>query len=90
MKVFRAGKNAHTKHEKNRKRFPTLKVISYDIIEFWSLVSVYVDKLAKENKDVKYSLFAVYSLSGYLRVEPLNSKYATATADAFKKKDKGN
>ena len=45
----------------------------------------YIDKLAKENKDVKYSLVAVDCLSRYLRVEPLKSKYATTTADAFKK-----
>ena len=43
-----------------------------------------MDKLAKENKDVKYLLVAVDCLSRYLRVEPLKSKYAT-TADAFKK-----
>ena len=45
----------------------------------------YVDKLAKENKDVKYLLVAVDCLSRYLRVEPLKSKYAITTADAFKK-----
>ena len=44
-----------------------------------------MDKLAKENKDVKYLLVAVDCLSRYLRVEPLKSKYATTTADAFEK-----
>ena len=44
-----------------------------------------MDKLAKQNKDVKYSLFAVDCLSRYRRVEPLKPKYATTTADAFKK-----
>ena len=43
-----------------------------------------MDKLAKENKDVKYLLVAVDCLSRYLRVVPLKSKYATTTADAFK------
>ena len=44
-----------------------------------------MDKLAKENKDVKYLLVAVDCLSRYLRVEPLKSKYATKTAGVFKK-----
>ena len=85
MKLFLEGKNAHTKHRKYRKRFPTLKVIAYDINEIWSLDLAYVDILAKENKDVKYFLVAVNCLLRYLRVEPLKSKYATTTADAFKK-----
>ena len=85
MKLFLEGKNAHTKHKKYRKRFPSLKVIAYDINEIWSLDLAYMDKLAKENKDVKYLLIAVDCLSRYLRVAPLKSKYATTTADAFRK-----
>ena len=86
VKLFLEGKNAHTKRKNYRKRFPTLKVIAYNINEIWSLDLAYVDKLAKENKDVKYLLVAVDCLSRYLRVEPLKSKYATTTADAFKKR----
>ena len=85
VKLFLERKNAHTKHKKYRKRFPTLKVIAYDMNEIWSLDLACVDKLARENKDVKYLLVAVDCLSRYLRVEPLKSKYATTTADAFKK-----
>ena len=44
-----------------------------------------MNKLAKENKNVEYLLVAVDCLSPYLRVEPLKSKYATTTADGFKK-----
>ena len=84
VKLFLEGKNAHTKHKKYIKRFRTLKVFAYDINEIWSLDLAYVDKLAKENKDVKYLLVAVDCLSRYLGVGPLKSKYATATADAFK------
>ena len=71
VKLFLEGKNAHTKHKKYRKKFPTLKGIAYDINEIWSLDLAHVDKLAKENKDVKYLLVAVDCLSRYLRVEPL-------------------
>ena len=85
VKLFLEGKNAHTKHKKYRKKFPTLKVFAYDINEVLSLDLAHVDKLAKENKDVKYLLAAVDCLSRYLRVEPLKPKYATTTADAFKK-----
>ena len=35
--------------------------------------------------DVKYLLVAVDCMSQYLRVQPLKSKYATTTADAFKR-----
>ena len=67
------------------KKLLTLKVIAYDINEIWSLDLAYVDKWAKENKDVKNLLVAVDCLSRYLRVEPLKSKFATTTEDAFKK-----
>ena len=43
-KLFLEGKNAHTKHKKYRKMFPTLKVIAYDINKIWSLDLAYVDK----------------------------------------------
>ena len=88
VKLFLEGKNAHTKYKKYRNRFPTLTVIAYDINEIWSLDLVYVDKLAKEIKDVKYLLIAVDCLSRYLRVEPLKSKYATTNADLFRKMTK--
>ena len=45
------------------KKFPTLKVIVYDINEIWSLDLAHVDKLAKEKKDVKYLLVAVDCIS---------------------------
>ena len=45
----------------------------------------YVDKIAKHNRGVKYLLLAVVCLSRYLRVEPMKTKYATETAQNFKK-----
>ena len=90
VKLFLEGKNAHTKHKKYRKRFPTLKAVAYDINEIWSLDLAYVDELATDNKDVKFLLVAVECLSRYLRGEPLKSMYATTTADAFNKMIKNN
>ena len=61
------------------------KVVVNDINEIWSVDLAYVDKLAKYNDGVKYLLVAVDCLSRYLRVEPLKTKYATETAQVFKK-----
>ena len=85
VKLFLYGKNAHTKHKKDRKTFSTLKVIAYNINEIWSLDLPHVDKLAKENTGIKYLLVVVDCLTIYLRVKHLKSKYATTTADFFKK-----
>ena len=73
------------KYRSIRMQFSTLKVIVKDINEIWSLVLAYVDNLAKYNRDVKYLLVAVDCLSGYLRVKPMKTKYASELADAFKK-----
>ena len=62
-----------------------MKVIAYDLDEFWSPDLAQMDKLSKQNSGIKYLFIAVDCLSRYLRVEPLKSKYATTTtADAFK------
>ena len=68
-----------------RLKFPRLKVSVKDINEIWSLDLAHVGKLAKYNCNIKYLLVAVDCLSRYLRVEPLKTKYATETAEAFQK-----
>ena len=60
-------------------------MIVNDINEIWSLDLAYVDKLAKHNRGVRYLLVAVDCLSRYSRVEPLKTKYAKETTEAFKK-----
>ena len=60
-------------------------MIVNDINNIWSLDLAYVDKLAKYNRGVRYLLLAVNCLSRYLRVEPLKTKYAKETTEAFKK-----
>ena len=84
VKQFLANMNAHTKYKGLRKNFARLKVIAYDINEICSLDLTHVDKLSKQNAVIKYLLIAVNCLSRFLRVEPLKSKYATTTAEAFK------
>ena len=62
-------------------------MIVNDINEIWSFDLAYVDKLATYNRGVRYLLVAVDCLSRYLRVEPLKTKYAKETTEAFKKND---
>ena len=85
VKMFLETKPSFTKYRSRRLRFPSLKVIVNDLNEIWSVDLAFVDKLAKYNRGVKYLLVAVDCLSRYLRVEPLKTKYATETAEAFKK-----
>ena len=83
VKHFLHTEPSYTKYRTVRRKIARLKVIVYDINEIWSIDLAYVDKLAKYNKEIKYLLVAVDCMSRYLRVQPLKSKYATTTAEAF-------
>ena len=85
VKMYLETKPSFTKYRSRRLRFPRLKVIVNDLNEIWSVDLAFVDKLAKYNSGVKYLLVAVDCQSTYLRVEPLKTKFATETAQAFKK-----
>ena len=84
VKQFLHTEPAFTKYRTVIRKTPRLKFIVYNIDEIWSLDLAFVDKLAQYNHDVKYLLVAVDCMSRYLRVQPLKSKYATTTAEAFK------
>ena len=45
----------------------------------------FVDKLARQNKGVKYLLVAVDVFSRFVRVQTMKTKYAKDTLQAFKK-----
>ena len=83
VKHFLHTEPSYTKYRTVRRKIARLKVIIYEINEIWSIDLAYVDKLAKYNIDIKYFLVAVDCMSRYLRVQPLKSKYATTTAEAF-------
>lgn len=85
VKLFLHKKGTHTKYRNAVRRFPRLKVLAFEINEIWSLDLAYVDKLSEYNNGIKYLLIAVDVLSRYLRVQPLKSKTAKATATAFAK-----
>lgn len=76
--------NSYTKYKNVRRKFQRLKVMAFDINEIWAMDLAYVDKLAKYNKNVKYLLVAVDVLSRYVRVQPLENKFAKTTLHAFK------
>ena len=83
VKLFLHTEPAYTKYRTVRRKISRLKKIVYDINEIWSIDLAYVDKLAKYSKDIKYLLVAVDCMSRYFCVQPLKSKYATKTAEAF-------
>ena len=82
-KHFLHTEPAYTKYRTVRRKKPRLKVIVYDIHEVWSIGLAYVDKLS-DYKNIKNRMVAVDCISRYLRVQPLKSKYANLTAEAFK------
>ena len=59
-------------------------MIVSDRDEIWPIDLAYVDKLADYNEYIKNLTVAVDCMSRYLRVQPLKSKYATSTEEAFK------
>ena len=83
--MYLKTKPSFTKYCSLRFRFPGLKVNVDDIHEIWFVDLAFVDKLAMYNRVVKYLLVAVDCLARYLRVEPLKTRYATETAEAFNK-----
>ena len=85
VQMYLETKISFTKYRSRRLRLPRLRVIVNDLNKIRSVDLAFADKLAKYNNGVKYLLVAVDCLSRYLRVEPLKTKYATETAEAFKK-----
>ena len=75
---------AATKYRQFRKKYPRLKVIVNDINEIWSVDVAYMDKLSIYNRNYKYLLVAVDCMSRYLRVEPMQNKFAADALKAFK------
>ena len=77
-------KPTFAKYHPRRHRFPRLKKIVNNLNGFWSVDLAFVDKLAKYNCDLNLLLVAVYCLSGYIRIEPLKTKYGTESIGSQK------
>lgn len=80
---FLHGRKSYTKYHLATRKFPRLKAIAKYINEIWCMDLAYVDKLASENRNVKYLLVSVDVLSRFVRVQPLKDKYANTTKQAF-------
>ena len=69
---FLQGKNSYTKFFiPQRRSYPRLTTLAFDINDIWCMEVAYVDKIAMPNDGVKFLLVCVDVLSRYLRVEPL-------------------
>ena len=73
----------YTKFKQTRHRFPRLKVQTYRLNEIWSLDLADMQSLANDNRNTRYLLVAVDTLSRFLRVQPVKDKYASTTRRAF-------
>lgn len=82
---FLKSSKTYTKFKTFKKPPKRLKTRSLGINHIWSLDVAYMEKLSRENDNVKYLLVAVDCLSRYLRVQPMKSKTAVATRNAFEK-----
>ena len=65
--------------------FRRLQVFSKIINEIWCKDLAFVDKLASQNKGVKFLLVAVDVFSRFVRDQTMKTKYAKDTLQAFKK-----
>ena len=78
--MYLETKRCIIKYGAQRFSLPHLEVIVNDLNEIWSLDLAHINKLAKHNRDVIYSLIVVDCFLWYIRVVPLKTKYATESA----------
>ena len=74
----------YTLHKPARRRFPTLRVLVFGPDEQWAADLVDVQKLARQNKGVKYLLTVIDVFSKYAWVVPLKQKTGPLVAAALK------
>ena len=85
VETFLESKSAYTKFKQRRGKFVRLSARARFINDIWCLDLAQMDKLASDNSGVKYLLVAVDIFSRFVRVEPLKSKSAKSTENAFVK-----
>ena len=82
--AFLQGKNSYTKFFiPQRRSYPRLTTLAFDINDIWCMDVAYVDKIAMPNDGVKFLLVCVDVLSRYLRVEPLKRLTSVAVKDGL-------
>ena len=75
--------NAYTQYHIAYKKFPRLRVVANAINEIWCMDLAVMDKLVRENNKITYLLVSVDVLSRFVRVQPMKSKTALDTKNAF-------
>ena len=85
VEQFLQTKTSYTKFGPPIRRFRRLQAFSKYINEIWCMDLTFVDKLASQNKGVKYLLVAVDVLLRFVRVQTMKTEYAKDTLQAFKK-----
>ena len=73
---FFQTKTSYTKFGPPIRRFRRLQLFSKFINEIWCMDLAFVNKLASQNKGVKYLLVAVDVFSRFVRVQTMKTKYA--------------
>ena len=85
VKAFLHSKDSYTRYYPTNSKFTRLNVNARFINDIWCADLAFVDKLSKENNNVKYLLVVVDVASRFVRVQPMKNKYASTTIEAFKK-----
>ena len=85
VEQFLQTQTSYTKFGPPIRRFRRLQVFSKNINEMWCMDLAFVDKLASQNRGVKYLLVAVDVFLRFVRVQTMITKYAKDTLLAFKK-----
>ena len=75
----------YTLHKPTRRKFPTLPVKVFTIVEQWTVDLIEVINISKQNQGYKYLLTVVEVFSKYAWVEPIKTKTGQAVTDAFEK-----
>lgn len=80
---FLHSNNAYTLFRGVKRKFPRLMARARHINEIWCADLAQMDKLAKDNGDVKYLLVTIDIFSRFVRVQPMKNKYAKTAKDAL-------
>ena len=78
-------KDSHKKYRPATRLFKSFPAFAKQNNEIWCLDLAFMDKLSDSNNGVKFLLVYVDVFSGFVRVQPMKSKYSTGGVVAFKK-----
>ena len=85
VKQFSQTNTSFAKFGPPIRRFRRIQAFSKFINEIWCINLAFVDKLASQNKGIKFLLVVVDIFSRFVRVQTMKTNYAKDTLKAFKK-----